>query len=210
MKTKERILQTSADLFNRNGVFSITTNHIAKAMNISPGNLYFHYDNKEEIIAELFKRMCKETYELWRPRRTKKVSPLQFIEDNFELYWNYRFFHREIYTLRRKDQELAKMWREHLQKMLKLMVILYRNWVKENKMVAINDVNEMQFVSETLLAMATTYLQFFESSERQPGKKSIERGKKHVARLIYPYTSGDSKAEFEKYLNHKPIVDLHD
>lgn len=210
MKTKERILQTSSDLFNRNGVFSITTNHIAKAMNISPGNLYFHYDNKEEIISELFKRMCKETYDLWRPRRTKKLSPLQFVEENFELYWNYRFFHREIYTLRRKDLDLAKMWREHLQKMLKLMVILYRNWVKENKMVAINDVNEMQFVSETLLAMATTYLQFFESSERQPGKKSIERGKKHVARLIYPYTTGDSKDEFEKYLNHKPIVDLHD
>ena len=52
MKTKERILQTSIELFNRNGVTAITTNHIAKAMDISPGNLYFHYDNKEEIILQ--------------------------------------------------------------------------------------------------------------------------------------------------------------
>lgn len=200
MKTKERILLTSVELFNRNGVVAVTTNHIAKAMQISPGNLYFHYDNKEEILEELFKRMCKETYQIWRPNRTKKASPLEFIDENFELYWRFRFFHREMYALRRKDQQLAKMWRLHIQKMMKLMIILYRHWVKTGKMAAIQDLQEMQYVSESLLAMATTFLQFFESAEKQPGKRSIERGKRHVARLLLPYTSGETKNEFEKFL----------
>lgn len=201
MKTKERILQTSVELFNRQGVVAVTTNHIAKAMDISPGNLYFHYDNKEEILAELFKRMCKETYNVWRPRRTKKASPLDFIDENFELYWRYRFFHREMYSLRRKDQQLAKMWRQHIQKMMKLMVILYRHWVASQKMTAIKDMAEMQYISESLLAMATTFLQFFESAEKQPGQKSVERGKRHVARLLLPYTIGETKNEFESFLS---------
>ncbi|MEK2689097.1 TetR/AcrR family transcriptional regulator [Bdellovibrio sp. GT3] len=200
MKTKERILVTSIELFNRSGVVAVTTNHIAKAMDISPGNLYFHYDNKEEILVELFTRMCKETYDVWRPRRVKKVTPQDFINDNFDLYWRYRFFHREMYALRRKDLELAKMWRAHIQKMMKLMVILYRQWVREDKMVKINDVNEMQYVAESLLAMSTTFLQFFESAERQPGQRTIERGKRHVTRLLFPYTTGDTKDEFEKIL----------
>lgn len=200
MKTKERILLTSIDLFNRSGVVAVTTNHIAKAMDISPGNLYFHYDNKEEILVELFKRMAKETYDVWRPRRVKKVTPQQFINDNFDLYWRYRFFHREMYALRRKDLELAKMWRVHIQKMMKLMVILYRQWVREGKMVKIDDVHEMQYVAESLLAMSTTFLQFFESAERQPGQRTIERGKRHVTRLLAPYTAGDTKDEFEKIL----------
>ncbi len=200
MKTKERILLTSIELFNRSGVVAITTNHIAKAMEISPGNLYFHYDNKEEIIVELFKRMAKETYDIWRPRRIKKVTPLELISENFELYWRYRFFHREMYALRRKDQELAKMWRAHIQKVLKLMVILYRQWVKDGKMVKLNDVEEMQYIAESLLAMATTFLQFFESAEKQPGKRTIERGREHVARLLLPYTIGETKDEFEKFL----------
>ncbi|MFM6927419.1 MAG: TetR/AcrR family transcriptional regulator [Bdellovibrio sp.] len=200
MKTKERILITSIDLFNRSGVGSVTTNHIAKAMEISPGNLYFHYDNKEEILVELFKRMAKETYDVWRPRRVKKVIPQDFINDNFDLYWRYRFFHREMYALRRKDKELAQMWRTHLQKMMKLMVILYRQWVREGKMVKIEDVHEMQYVAESLLAMSTTFLQFFESAEKQPGRRTIERGKRHVTRLLYPYTAGDTKNEFEKIL----------
>lgn len=206
MKTKERILLTSIELFNRSGVGAVTTNHIAKGMNISPGNLYFHYDNKEEILVELFKRMQKETYELWSPRRSKKVSPLEFISENFELYWKYRFFHREMYALRRKDKELATMWRAHLQKILRMMMILYRQWVKEERMNKINDVAEMQYIAESLLAMATTFIQFFESAEKAPGKKSIERGKQHVARLLLPYATGETRDDFEKFLKIKPKI----
>lgn len=201
MKTKDKILDTSIELFNRNGVVAITTNHIAKAMSISPGNLYFHYDNKEEIILELFKRMCKETYTIWGPKRSLKTSPMQFIDENFEVYWKYRFFHREMYALRRKDAALSKMWKLHMEKMMKLMRILYRHWIKEKKMVELKNEKEMYYVFESLLAMATTFLQFFESTDKSPGRNSIERGKTHVTRLLLPYSIGQTRDEFEKYLN---------
>jgi AcrR family transcriptional regulator len=201
MKTKERILVVSAELFNHTGVGSVTTNHIAKVMEISPGNLYFHYSNKEEIIDELFRRMSKETYQIWRPRRTQNLTPLEFVNLNFEIYWNYRFLHREMYALRRKDYGLAKLWRAHIQKILKLMDILYRSWVREGKMVEILDVNEMQYIAESLLVMSTTFLQFFESVDKQPNRHSVERGKRHVARLLLPYASGETKDELENFLN---------
>lgn len=201
VKTKEKILLHSIELFNRNGVGPVTTNHIAKGMNISPGNLYFHYSNKEEIIVELFKRMCKETYHIWRPGQAKKMTPMQFIDENFELYWKYRFFHREMYALRRKDIKLAQMWRAHIQKMLKLMQVIYRRWVNSEIMQPLGDKHEMVYVSESLLAMATTFLQFFESAEKQPGKKTVERGKRHVARLLLPYASGKTRDEFEKFIS---------
>lgn len=201
MKTKEKILITSIELFNRNGVSAITTNHIAKAMNISPGNLYFHYDNKEEILLELFKRMCKETYQLWSPKQLKVLSAFDFIDQNFEIYWKYRFFHREMYAMRRKDPNLAKMWRTHIKKVIKLMEIVYRHWVDQGVMVEIKERGEMLYVSEALMAMSTTFLQFFESAEKQAGKISIQRGKQHVARLLLPYTAGETKDMFVKFIN---------
>ncbi len=200
MKTKEKVLLTSIELFNRSGVAPMTTNHIAKAMAISPGNLYFHYENKEQILRELFMRMNKETYQIWKPRRSNQKPMLQFVEENFELYWKFRFFHREMYSLRRKDTKLAKMWKLHIQKMVKLMQILYRQWVRQGQMVQVTNQDELLYISESLLAMATTYLQFFESAEKLPGKKSIERGKRHLVRLLIPYSAGKTKDELEKFI----------
>jgi hypothetical protein len=52
MKTKERLLLGALELFNTHAASEVTTNDIARELKMSPGNLYFHYDNKEEILKE--------------------------------------------------------------------------------------------------------------------------------------------------------------
>jgi len=51
--TRQAILTTAIELFNEKGTAAVSTNHIAEAMAISPGNLYYHFANKEEIIRHI-------------------------------------------------------------------------------------------------------------------------------------------------------------
>ena len=54
--TRDRILEVSLDLFNREGVAAVSTHRIATETDISPGNLHYHFKTKQQIVAWLFRR----------------------------------------------------------------------------------------------------------------------------------------------------------
>ena len=113
MKTKEHILTTALDLFNQQGTSAVSTNHIAEAAGISPGNLYYHFRNKEEIIRALFERLFHE----WDVTLTLPDDRLPTLEDakglvyaNFEIMWQHRFMYRELIALLRADSTLHERY----------------------------------------------------------------------------------------------------
>ncbi|NIB41109.1 TetR/AcrR family transcriptional regulator [Pseudomaricurvus alkylphenolicus] len=56
IKTKDLILEVALLLFNERGERLVTSVDLANEMNISPGNLYYHFKGKEEIVEELYAR----------------------------------------------------------------------------------------------------------------------------------------------------------
>ena len=50
------ILEVTLDLFNRFGEPNVSTTLISAELSISPGNLYYHYPAKDELINSLFDR----------------------------------------------------------------------------------------------------------------------------------------------------------
>ena len=60
MKTKDKIIAMANDLFNIHGTKAISTNHIAKEMGISPGNLYYHFRSKNDIIRSISDNFSNE------------------------------------------------------------------------------------------------------------------------------------------------------
>ena len=110
MNTKARILETSLALFNAGGARNVGTTHIGEALNMSPGNLYYHYRNREEIVAAIFDQLEPEFRAALTADLTPPLSPKRFAAfytQSFEVLWRYRFFFGALVDLLRRDHDLA-------------------------------------------------------------------------------------------------------
>jgi len=113
MSNRERVLESALSLFNDQGTGAVSTNHIAEAAGISPGNLYYHFNNKEEIIRALFERLFAawdEAFQLPADRAPSMTDLEAMIIANYQLIWEYRFAYREQAALLRNNPGLRERY----------------------------------------------------------------------------------------------------
>jgi AcrR family transcriptional regulator len=110
LKTKERILEAALELFNENGIADVTTHHVAAKCGISPGNLYYHYHNKQEIIHALFDQALEFIGEQEKNIGVNGKAATKTIEKSLALLgtlnWRYRFLKRDLPLILMNDQQL--------------------------------------------------------------------------------------------------------
>lgn len=185
MKTRDRIVQTSLELFNQLGERNISTNHIAAHMEISPGNLYYHFANKQEIIAVLFTQYEEQVDSFLRPPegRMATVEDKRFyLKELLAAMWNYRFLHRDLEHLLDSDQELASRYRRFSQRCLLQGQAIYRGFV-EAGIVAMDAV---QIESLTLNAwiVLTSWVRFLCTTREHSAHLSEEAFKRGVYQVL--------------------------
>src|SRR3954463_2782955 len=107
-RTAERILEVTLELFNRFGEPNVSTTLISAELKISPGNLYYHYPAKDELINALFGRYEAELSELLGAAdNVRNVEDAWlFFHMLFELIWQYRFLYRDLNDLLSKNRRL--------------------------------------------------------------------------------------------------------
>ena len=132
INTRDRIAQASLELFNAQGERSVTTNHIAAHLGISPGNLYYHYRNKQVIIAQLFAEYeshVDQFLHLPEGRALTVKDKTFYLEALLAAMWHYRFLHRDLEHLLDSDPELAAGYRAFARRAMDNAKAIYRGFV---------------------------------------------------------------------------------
>ncbi|WP_261816136.1 TetR/AcrR family transcriptional regulator [Vibrio gallicus] len=109
MKTKKKITRGALELFNQEGERNTTTNHIAAHLGMSPGNLYYHYANKQEIIRGIFDEYTKDLLDRFRPVESQNESLVllkHYVNSTFSLMWKYRFLYVNLADILGRDEAL--------------------------------------------------------------------------------------------------------
>ncbi|MGV2872373.1 TetR/AcrR family transcriptional regulator [Colwellia sp. E150_009] len=116
MKTRDKIIQASIALFNEQGERNVTTNHIAAHLGISPGNLYYHFRNKEDIILSIYEEYARNLLLDTFPKVSSDVKPLDaiilYMDAVFQMLLKFRFFYSNLPVLLDKNPSLREKYVE--------------------------------------------------------------------------------------------------
>jgi len=192
-RTAERILEVTLDLFNRFGEPNVSTTLISAELGISPGNLYYHYPAKDELINSLFDKYERALSELLNA--SDGVRDVEdawfFMHSLFELIWQYRFLYRDLNDLLSKNRRLET----HFQWVLKNKTRSVRALLDAmSRGGALNiDSREVEATATSMVVVLTYWLSYEyvrdprKALEPESASAALLRGAQHVLNLLVPY-----------------------
>ena len=205
-RTRERILDAALALFNRLGEPHVTTAVIADELNISPGNLYYHFRNKDEIIGDLFAAFEADIKPLLvaPPGRATKVDDLWFLlHVLFERMGAYRFLYRDLDEITSRDRKLARRFAWLTQQGQNTVIELCRGLVAAGTMRATE--REIAALASNAVMIATYWMSYqrIVAASTSSAAEAADTGDPglaayHVMALIAPYLRGADRALIER------------
>ncbi len=210
-RTRERTLEVSLRLFNEFGEPNVNTTIIAEEMNISPGNLYYHFKNKDDIVNNIYQQFEKEIdHLLAAPTATRTGEErLPNVEDAwlflhllFELIWKYRFFYRDLANLLINNRTFELRFKSLLAQKVKTARWLADGLARQGQLQATRA--EIDSLATNMVVLATYWLSYEyvlnprRFSEPDFVSQAVSRGCYQVMALAAPYLTGDARGLFEK------------
>jgi AcrR family transcriptional regulator len=198
-RTAERILEVTLDLFNRFGEPNVSTTLISAELHISPGNLYYHYPAKDELINALFERYSKGLDTLLQA--ADGVADVEdawlFFHMLFELIWQYRFLYRDLNDLLSKNRRLEKEFQVVLKETSRAVEAVL-DGLDRARVVRLAR-PDMPAVATSMVVVLTYWLSYEyvrdprHALEPEAAGATLARGAWHVLNLLTPYLEPDAR-----------------
>ena len=205
-QTAERIVASALGLFNRFGEPNVAATMVAADLGISPGNLYYHYPGKEDIVNHLFGQYLNDLQALLPA--SQDVKDLEdawfFMHSLFELVWRYRFLYRDLNDLLSKYRQLEQQVKQVLANKHAAFLTLLKRMTDQGLLT--QNATERDSSATQMLVMLTWWLSYeyvrdprhaLEDANAQGG---VSRGAQQVLGLLLPYLQAQPKAQLTALL----------
>ena len=187
-RTRELILDTSLVMFNTLGEPNVTTNHIADEMEISPGNLYYHFRNKDDIVAHLFSRYEAHIDQVLvvPDDRLPGLEDLWLqLHAVYGCIWEYRFLFRDLVDILSRNRKLRMHFSRILRRAADNATEVMRAMVRAGVMRASAD--EIHATANNVLVVTTFWLNFSAVRGERDETEAIRAGIHQVLMLLAPF-----------------------
>ncbi len=211
MKTNEKIIHASLQLFNEHGERSITTNHIAAHLGISPGNLYYHFKNKQDIIRSIFDNYEHFLNTSFQPYQANKVTVdllISYFDIMFEIPWRFRFMYTNLNDILSRDEGLSKRYlviqNNALQRSCDIL-----SQLKQDGLLDVAD-NKIIRLADTMRMIACFWIGYQQThtEEIKITAASLYEGLLRVIMLFKAHATEQSMLLFDKVEQHYEALSL--
>ncbi|MDO3722277.1 TetR/AcrR family transcriptional regulator [Marinobacter sp. chi1] len=197
IKTRDRILNTSLALFNSLGEPNVTTLLISDEMDISPGNLYYHYKSKGDIVDELFKLYEEEMVDLLAVPADADISLDQkgfFLHLLFEAVARYRFIYQDLVNILSRYDHLQSRFKRLKGKKTEAFRVICRSFQRQGMMEI--DEEQLEAVCEQL-TLTACYWSSFDTLSHLRDRESVDpgRGVYQMFHQVIPYLTPSEREQ---------------
>ncbi|WP_042010887.1 TetR/AcrR family transcriptional regulator [Aeromonas fluvialis] len=205
MKTRDRIIHSATELFNDQGERNITTNHIAAHMGISPGNLYYHFRNKEDIIHSIFDQYARHLSENFIPTRNREITLqdlMGYLDAIFFLMWQFRFFYANLPDILSRDEPLQQKYLKAQEQMRSSVVALLKS-LREGGIIDVSD-EDLPDLGQTIKMVVTCWIPFqiAQAPNTRITKPLLYQGVLKVLFLLRPYVQPQVAGQIHQLEQH--------
>jgi AcrR family transcriptional regulator len=192
-RTAQRIAEVSLELFNRFGEPNVSTTLISAELNISPGNLYYHFASKDTLVNQLF-----DQYEVAMLGLLEAAPDVKDVEDAwfflhslFEQVWNHRFLYRDLNNLLSGNRHLETHFHDILERKTHAFKLMLEGLAAAGLMKI--DPDNIETLSASMSVMVTYWLSYEyvrnprQALEPASAGLALTRGAQHVLALLTPY-----------------------
>ena len=173
------------------GAQPVGTSRIAQAVGVSPGNLYYHFKNREDIVRALFAGLDSEFRAILADDIDLPISPARFADfylRSFDLVWTYRFFFGALHHLLRRDDALAAQYRALQDWALVALEAIVRQLVADGAMVPPRREDGLQSIALNTWLIWINWVRFLQISGRETlSKGDLAKGVGQIFDLLAPY-----------------------
>lgn len=203
MKTKEKILSKSLELFNDKGLTEITLRKIALELGISQGNLNYHFARREDILYALYLNLVEEINVVFLSSGEKELD-LNFMFELgsviFESFYKYRFLMLDFVQVMRENPKIKAHYIELSKQRKQQFLVMFE--LLEAKGVLKPQAYEGQY--DSLYIRLSIMSDFWVASAFTTHQKVTEQIKQEYLGIInasiYPYLTIKGQKDFKMIL----------
>ncbi len=202
-KKKKLILEAARTLFNERGYNQVTIRMIALKLNMSSGNLNYHFKKREDIFETLYFEMVSEFDERIKDLPSIVVSIAQIrndIEQSMRRMMDYKYFWTDLYNLLAVSDTVKKHFQEVYKKRIDGCLFLFEKMKTQNLMTDYSFKLEYDFLAERMINYGNTWLYSTGLYSNSLDQKALDNQVNTLLSMLYPFLAPKGQNEFKNLL----------